>query len=142
MAEKDILSKLYFISEANLFHDPTSSAILEKIEERINEFCSRNILCNWIVGLDNFILPVIPSCFKVERPLNMMPQYVEYFSLLSIIRKSLALESLEAMFTLGVEYSYTICRTIIKCGLSSGLRYLSPENYTTLNPKSHRQSRF
>src|SRR6218665_2139265 len=46
----------YFIPEANLFHQPSTSALLHQTESRINYFRNYGILSRWFV--ENYILPI------------------------------------------------------------------------------------
>ena len=130
----------YFIPDANLFHNPSSSTILEMAERRISEFCNSSILCHWFV--ESYILPVIQSYFKVETTIHFMPHFLDYLLPILRIREELALESLDFMFLIRFKHSYQVCRNILNYGVSNGLLYTSPDNCTTLTVKSERQRRF
>ena len=116
----------YFIPEANLFHDPSSSTILENTEKRISEFCNSIILCNWFV--ENYILPAIQRFFEVE----VIPHFVDYLLPLLEFRKALVLDSAELAFQRRFKNSYKICRPAIKSGCSAGLSHIPPPSYSNV----------
>ena len=46
----------YFIPEANLFNEPSRSAVLDEIERRLNKFRNCDTLCHWFI--ENYIQPI------------------------------------------------------------------------------------
>src|SRR6218665_1383819 len=106
----------YFIPEANLFHDPSSSEIIAEAERRVNEFSNCEILCRWFVN--NYILPFI----RKHKPIEEMPHFMAYVLPFCEFWKANELESLEIYFYTTFNYSYKCYRYVIKNGLNSGLR--------------------
>ena len=83
----------YFIPEANLFHQPSSSTTLDKIERRLNEFCNSGILCLWF--LENYIQPIID---KVDRTTKIKSNPVDCMLYLIDYREDKIINSLNILF--------------------------------------------
>src|SRR6218665_1428007 len=133
----------YFISESNLFHDPSRSTILEKIEHRISIFCNTRILGHWFV--ENYMLPVIQTYFKVGKTpeVHVTPRLLDYLLPLLEFRKVLVLKHIDAIFSLRFKHSHNTCRPVIKFGSPSGLREpLLISNYSTDAKAQERVTRF
>ena len=107
----------YFIPEANLFHDQSSSEILEKTLKQLNKFSKSEILSHWIA--DNYILFFIRRYFK---PVEQMPHFVHYVLPLFESWKVNQLKSLEFNFFKTFGFSHLSCRSMMKRRLHSGLR--------------------
>ena len=110
----------YFIPEANLFHEPSSSTILDKIERRLNEFCNSGFLCHWFI--ENYILPFIQRHFRLKSTMEVMPHFADYILPVLEFWKVSELKSLDILILSTFANSHHNCRPIIKRGLSSGLR--------------------
>ena len=98
----------YFIPEANLFHEPSSSTITDKIERRLNEFCNSGLLCHWFI--ENYILPFIGRYFKLKSTMEVMPHFVEYMLPLFEFWKVSELESLDLLL---FPHSHILIRTVV-----------------------------
>src|SRR6218665_3798557 len=89
----------YFIPEANLFHEPSRSTILFKIERRIYEFYNSEVLCRWFV--ENYIAPLFSSDLPVGGTIKATLHFVNSVLLDRILelRKGLKSKSLEFLLT-------------------------------------------
>src|SRR6218665_1428561 len=112
----------FFIPEANLFHEPSSSKVIEKIDARLNEFCNPEILCNWL--LENYILSFSRKYSKVNITREMLPHYMLVLFEMWDLNK---LKSLDFYFYTAFMYSYMNSRCILRygrrcCGLRRGFQ--------------------
>ena len=108
----------YFVPEANLFHEPLSSKVLEKIDRRLNEFGNPGILCNWL--FENYILSFSRSYLKLNVTMEALPHYM--FLLLDIWT-AIQLKSLDFYVYIVFTCSHMISRSILKDGSNSGLSW-------------------
>ena len=114
------LCRNYFIPGANLFHEPSSSTILDKTKRRLNEFRNSGILSHWFI--ENYILPFTLRHFKLKGAREVMPHLVEYMLSLFEFWNVSELQSLDLLFFFAFGNSHANSRPIIKYGLNSGLR--------------------
>src|SRR6218665_1013451 len=113
----------YFIPEANLFYEPSNFIIFDWTEQRLNEFCSSEILCHWFV--ENYILSFIRSS---SVPIEPMPHFMNYMQPLFECRKRNELKSLDICFSNTFTFSDDASRSIMKHALTPGLaQYLQKE---------------
>src|SRR6218665_3493121 len=99
----------YFIPEANLFHEPSNSIVLDITEQRLNEFCNSEILCHWFV--ENYILSFIRSNFE---PIEPMPHFRNYMRPLFECWKMNELKSLDIYHYNIFTFSHPSYRSIMK----------------------------
>src|SRR6218665_1607661 len=107
----------YFIPEANLFQDLSSSKILAETATQLNNYSNSGILSHWF--LENYILIFIRRHFK---PMTKMPNIVDYMLSVSRLFKLNQLHSLQFYFYKLFAYSHVNCRNLVRKGLNVGMR--------------------
>src|SRR6218665_866164 len=118
----------YFIPEANLFHEPSKPAILDKIKRRLNEFRSSGILCGWF--FKNYILSFTRTYFKAENTIELTctPNFLDfviYRRPLLKFRKTRQSKSLDLLLSLGLMNSKCYFCFLIRCKTKMKLRTFS-----------------
>jgi len=109
----------YFIPEANLFHEPSTSTTLDKTERRLNEFCNSGTLWQWF--LENYLMSFFRTSFKIPTHVDITSQFEEYMVEYLYLRRVRLGKSLDLALFNKFEDSHRNCRLAIKCG-GSGLR--------------------
>ena len=105
----------YFIPEANLFHEPSSSTMFDKTQRKLNEFSDSKILCNWFVN--NYI-----HHFTDRKVINIdCPYYTACLQSLFTFWSEREPLSLNIFFWFVLNYSNKCSRTAIKSGGLRGL---------------------
>src|SRR6218665_1583758 len=107
----------YFIPEANLFQDQSSSNMLGQIIRRLDKVRSSEVGCNWFV--ENYIVSCIRRHFK---RVDKMPHFVDYMLLVFEFWNNSQFKSLELYFNKTFVNTHQSCRLVIKHGASTGLR--------------------
>src|SRR6218665_1988547 len=85
----------YFIPEANLFHQPSRSAVLHQTQRRLNDFSISDILSHWFV--ENYILPITRTQLKFLNKGNVITHFMGYLLPLLEYRKAAVSDSLNDM---------------------------------------------
>ena len=66
----------YFIPEANLFHESSNYALLDKTERRLNEFVRSGFICDWFVK--NYIMSFARTFFGIETTAAVTPHILDF----------------------------------------------------------------
>ena len=114
----------FFIPEANLFHEPSSSKVLEKIDRRLNEFCNLEILSNWFV--ENYILSYSRRHHMLNITMEVLPHYMLF---LPEFWELSQLKLLDFYFYTAFTYSHENSRSILKYRFISGLHQCFKTGY-------------
>src|SRR6218665_115786 len=109
----------YFIPEANLFHQPSRSAVLHQTQRRLNDFSISDILSHWFI--ENYILPITRTQLKFLNKGNVITHFMGYLLPLLEHRKTAVSDYLNDRF-LSIMEGSNYCRRAIKFGCISGLR--------------------
>src|SRR6218665_1017735 len=102
----------YFIPEANLFHHPSTSILLDQTERRVSHFRNYGILCRWFV--ENYILPITRTRFQFLNTGNVTPDFMDYMLPLLEFRKETMPVSLEIVVASTLRKSNWFYRCEIK----------------------------
>src|SRR6218665_1378210 len=111
----------YFIPEANLFYQPSTSTLLHQTKRRVNDFRNYSILCHWFV--ENYILPITQTelQFLSTRIVTsgVSPDFMDYMLPLLEHRKWSMPISVEIMIVLKFKSSSKFYHPAIKTKISS-----------------------
>src|SRR6218665_1113252 len=121
----------YFITEANLYYEPSSSETIKLLEwtvRQLNKFRNSEILCHWFV--ENYILPSIRGRLTLTGPI---PHFVDCMLYLIEFWKVIQFESLDFYFYQSFAFANARCRSIIKQRYISGLRTSLKMAYASRN---------
>src|SRR6218665_3607112 len=109
----------YFIPEANLFYQPSTSTLLHQTERRVNDFQNYSILNRWFV--ENYILPITRTKFQCLNIHKVTPDFMDYLLPLVEYRRVALPISVGIVIAHKFRGSNTTCRYEIKTH-GSGMR--------------------